>query len=157
MAIHRAVFEITADDFGNGYDDVTLRMPTTPTRNAFLKMVTVEREEAGFANLPAFCFTERKDVSTETWNASDEDYQPHRQLFYVDMSKSNPSIDTGEVAEFDPRHLIVDSAGALPTYDVLVGELLIHHKYIRCSMTNATDGDVFTVVMYYETAGDYRF
>lgn len=161
MAFKRSTFTITADDFGNGYDDVTLHIPTSGSREARFNMVRLDRDSGpSYAGAPTFTFTERTDVSAETWNPTPtvEPEEYGMQLAHIDLRRTLSTLRFGECNEFDFRHPVsVAASGEDPIYDVVVGQQLIKSRKVRCEVTNALPGDIFTVYMYVDSPGDYRF
>lgn len=175
MTMRKAVFTVTCDDHGTGSDDIHLR-PSIGTRGARILMVRLARGDGAAATwggeMPTITISELIDVhdtATYDWNDSDEDFQLSKQLVYIDTQVVQSTANI-EVDEWDPRHAIVSLEGDTPTYDVLVGERLITTDYVRCELyhpvimsatseanNNVTADNVYTVTMYYETAGDYRF
>lgn len=145
MALRRSVFTVTCGSDGNGYDDNSLSgVPVNSSRPAMLHAVTIDVRAAVLKPLPSVTVTALNDVSSAAWNDTAEDYELSDQIYFVDTLldyTTYPSKD--EVYEYQ-----LDSA---------TGRALINEKHVRCEVTNGGASDVYTVTLYYETAGDYRF
>jgi hypothetical protein len=143
MALHRATFEVTCDADGKGSDDVTLKLPSSLSRHALLTTVTVDTSDALRAG-PNVTITSLRDVSEETWNGTTEDYELAEQVYFVDLR-----LDTSTYPSDDGVYEFAAGAAA--------GRTTIRRKHLRCEVHNGGPSDVYTVNVYYETAGDYRF
>lgn len=154
MATHRAIFEVTCDDGGRGTDDVTLKLPSTLTRHASLESVTVDATSAtALQVLPSVSLNELDDTTGIAVPVSGEGTGIGRQLFFID-GKDLTNVDGQPVV---PRRATVTNVGAAPSTDVLAGREVIKTQKVRCELTGGAASGVYTVNMYYETAGDYRF
>jgi hypothetical protein len=154
MSMQRATFAVTCDTNGMGSADVTLKLPSELTRHAFLEAVTVDRS-AAFAAAYTITLSELLDVSTATWNPTPtvQTTAVDRQLFHIDGSSI--ALSDGVTDEYSPRHLAEDVYGVESS--LRFAERAIRAKKVRCEVYGGISGDVFTVNMYYETAGDFRF
>lgn len=147
MAIQRAIFEVTCDSNGIGTDDVTLKLPSTLTRHARVCDVTIDSSDVTALLLPtSVTINELNDVTGIDVPVDDEDTEIGRQLFFTD--------DVVYDAKYSPRDTTVTEVGAAATEQD--GDILIRTKKARCLVLGSPSG-VYTVNMYYETAGDYRF
>lgn len=169
MAFQRATFTVTADTNGMGSADVTLKLPSSLTRHAYLTEVTVDPSAAAIA-YPMVTVSQLDDVSSTTYDSTGTadvdgtDYALGQQLFFVDLSDPGHAGDLAVqptnkgVYDFSPRR----SAQAWWTGDATSfgdssARPLIRSKKLRCEVEKVGSGDVVTVNVYYETAGDYRF
>jgi len=163
MALKRAAFSVTiaADGrTGAGSDDVHLNIPSSPTRPCYLEGVAVD-DTAAAGHLNSLTLFEgdldATDLTTVTEGV---------QLFTVDDSTGNLRVgtfdiagesDSGSLPLIKPRtaDLVVDETGA--TLATTYARIPIRSPYLICRLTGGATGDVFTVYVYYETAGDWRF
>jgi hypothetical protein len=143
MALHRAIFEVTCDASGVGSDDVTLALPSNLSRHSLLTSVTVDVSAAVRKPLPSVTISGLIDVEDEDWNDTVETVALGEQVYHVDMV-----LDT------------TTYPSAAGVYEFLLGtaagRATIRRKQARCEVQGGA-GDVYTVCMYYETAGDWRF
>lgn len=145
MAVKKATFEVTCDSNGMGDDDVHLRVPSSLSRPIQLLAVQVDVSEA---------FSSKATISlTEVLNSGDSDETLGETVFHSSAARMNKGIVsvTSNEQKVDARDtaLSVPSAGG--------GIQFIEAPDLRCEVYGGNSADVFTVVAYYETAGDYRF
>lgn len=150
MAYQRAIFTVTCDDSGRGEDDVSLKLPSTLTRHAVLDKVTIDISAATALQVPSVSLSELNDVTDIDVPVTAESTDVGRQLFYIDAK--DQVLD-----EYNPRYETVDVTGARQTTPTYGSRPVIRTKQVRCLITNGSPSGVYTVNMYYETAGDYRF
>lgn len=150
MALKRAEFTLTADAFGVGADTVHIPIPATPERPVFLEAVSFD-DTAAVGRAASFSLYE----------SNVDDYEG-RQLFFIDGA-SIPAAEfvTGASGAVEaspsvvyPRVSAVDAYGVSSS---LGARILMRSNYLRARLVGCTSGDVYTVVAYYETAGDQRF
>ena len=164
MAIQRAIFAVTADSNGQGYADVTLKLPSTLTRHAHIVDISVDVHQAYLIKTPTVTISSLDDESLNivpTAEAAGTTYALGDQLVFIDLqsvtesSLTYPSRD--EVYAFSPTHYAVLEAGGAPSTAVSVAQTIIRKKKARCEVFGGGSGDIYTVNLYYETAGDFRF
>ena len=139
MALRKATFSITTDTFGYGEDDVRIT-PTAATRPSILKSVQMT-DGAGGAPLVTLYELPYDSVELE--------YQFGDQLFY------STSLGDGVL-----RHVVgpavVDEDDATVSSGE-TGDVFVDEGYVRCTIEDGVASSDYTVVVTYETAGDYRF
>ncbi len=151
MAIKKAVFSITCDSNGMGYDDVRLKAPASLSRPTQLLAVSVDKS-AAFSDAATFTIVERTDVSAETWNDTAEDYAYGDQVYHMDRPLRDGPVTVTSIEN------VVDSRDTALSTTVSGGGIqFIRTTDVRGEINGGASGDVFTVTAYYETAGDYRF
>lgn len=164
MATHRAAFSVTCGTdglFGAGYADVSLKLPSVLSRAAQLVSVTVDVSDAVINTVPAVCISELVNVDDDTDNDGVETVRLGNQLFYVELANTGAVSSVGyplqdEVYHLSARRGIVTMNGIVPPVDAYTGLAIIRTKKVRCEVFGGA-ADVYTVHMYYETSGDYRF
>lgn len=141
MAVKRATFTCTVDANGVAEDDVRLSgIPTSASRHAFLECVTFDDSAAGVQADGLYIYAVENDADSVVQTTS--------QLFQIDHP------DTG--SPYYPRIPTVDAQGVAATEPS--ARILIKTATVRVKVTGPlVAGDVYTVVLYFETAGDYRF
>jgi hypothetical protein len=143
MATHRATFEVTAGTDGYGSDDVRLKLPSTLVRHAQLLAVGIDETEAvgGEAH-----------ITISELDVDDDDAEtPGDILFYTENVRPGPITVVSDEA-------VVTTNDTVLSGDVTGGGIqFIRTASLRTEVDNAANGDVFTVDVYYETSGDYRF
>lgn len=155
MTLRKAVFAVTVGAGGVGSDDAHLRS-SVRDRGARIERVAIDRSAAllGPTLGPTVTISELDNVADEDWNDSTEDYALGRQLVFIPASAKNSD---GVIDSFAPRASVVTNVGASPTTDVLDARPFIETSDLRCDVAGGTEGDEYTVTVYYQTAGDYRF
>lgn len=165
MSLQKATFSITCDGNGQGYDDVTLHLGRY-VRHGRIVSVSVDVSDAIISKSPTVTISELVDVSAEAWNDSTEDYELGDQVFFVDLGSSVGDSEypsRGEVYEYGvSSETVVSPFG---TSGSVIAQPLIRSKFARCQIYNGgvtsnpltAATDAYTVNLYYETAGDYRF
>lgn len=159
MALQRATFSITCDTNGYGSADVTLKLPSELTRPARLMSVSLVRDFVSGQGA-TITLSELLNVNptTATWNTSSETVALDRQVVHIDLSKT-VNLDNIETAWHPRAGNTVDRFGTpgTATDGSEDGYILIRAQKMRCEVYGANSGDVYTVYVHYETAGDYRF
>lgn len=138
MALRKATFSVTTDAYGYGEDDTRIT-PTAATRPSIVRAVELTESPGGN---PAVTLYEAPYDSVEL------EYDYGTQLFY------STTLDTdGRVF---PRLSTVDDAGVAISGEES-GDIYVDEQYVRCSIEDGLASSDYTVVLWYETAGDYRF
>lgn len=137
MAHHRATFEVTAGVDGSGYDDVSLKLPSSLARHAQLDAVSVDSTLAA-GGAPQL--TLRELVIDD-----DGDTQLGDIVYHATSLSATPLSIRAATADADA---VARADGARP---------YLRRKTLRAEIDRAVSGDVFTIEVYYETSGDYRF
>lgn len=145
MALKKAVFEVTCDSNGMGYDDVHLKVPTSSARPVQLLAVKVDVSEAA-SSKATVSLTEVVDSGLSTQTLGESVFHSAAARMngaIVSVSSNEQKVDARDTA------LSVPSAGG--------GIQFIETADVRCEIYGGASADVFTVTAFYETAGDYRF
>lgn len=137
MALKQAVFTCTADANGNAEDDV--RLSSRVGRAAFIDSITFDSSQATRQATDYGLF--ELDVEGD-----DDEELEQTQLF----ATANP-----DDATVYPRVVAVDSSGLATSAGY--GRTRINTQQVRCRVNGGASGDVYTVTLVYETAGDLRF
>ncbi len=154
MTLRKGVFTITCADDGNGYDDVHLPTSTGSRRAQALK---VEVDRSAAVGDPNFTISELVEVADpDDTDTSYDEQQLGKQVVFIERG-ATPS-EQGELVDFYDTRVPVQSVfGVRPSTDVPVAPVIFAQNDLRCEVFGGVDGDVFTVTLYYESAGDYRF
>jgi hypothetical protein len=161
MTLRKAVFTITTGADLQATDDANLS-GYAGTRGAWLEFVTIDDSQAsvsGFASVGIYQVDTDDDAnSTELERV---------QLFQLDgpidsggpnsLTKYFPRFTSGTDTDSKTVHPL---DGDTSTFDA--ARQLIYSRNVRCRLEfkpgiTPVAGDVYTVTMWYETAGDYRF
>lgn len=143
MAIKRATFTITADTLADSdYDDVRLSgFPSSGARHGFLERVTLTS---------AYATRDAKVLRVLQLEDDDQDTpveQVGEQLFSIAYPQ--------EGVPYYPRVAAVDTEGV--ALSGAFARPVIRSSRVRVAVDGGVSGDIYVVVLYYETAGDYRF
>lgn len=138
MTLRKATFSITTDTFGYGEDDARIT-PTAATRPSVLRAVEMTTSPGGS---PKVTLYELPYDSTEL------EYEFGTQLFY------STTLDTD--GRVHPRLATVDEVGVAISGEES-GDIYVDEGYVRCTIDDGVASSSYEVVVYYETAGDYRF
>jgi hypothetical protein len=128
---------------GSAYADVNIHIPSNGSRHAWLEAVSYDDSAASVPAIDLSLFEVEEDAA-ENNIAGD-------QLFYADYQ-------AGELVSYMVPRLVGDDI-ALRT-GLGTGRQPISTGSVRCHLKTPASGlttDVYTVVVYYETSGDYRF
>lgn len=139
MALRTVTFEVTPTTSQGGSrvfgsDDANLPVNTL-ARPARLVGVQVDASEA--VGSPTITIRELPVVDADE---DSQDRVPGRALYSKQNVASPPFVDD-------------DVSGSDETSD----QVWIQTKYLRCEVDNALSGDVLSVKVFYESAGDQRF
>ncbi len=137
MTRRKATFSVTTDATGFGSDDARVQ-PTRDRRPAVLRAV----EMTASAGNPKVTIYEAPYDDVELV------YDYGTQLFY--------STSLGSDGVVHPRVATVDELGVAISGEES-GDIYIDERYIRCDIEDGSPSSDYTVVVTYETAGDYRF
>ena len=155
MALKRVSFTLTATAAtnGEGAASVHLPIPITPPRTCFIESILFD-DDAAFGIPSTFELFE-----------SDDDNREQFRLFAINgaaIPLSTQAVDTDGVATtregvIYPRTVtnVVDETGAVLT--AIPARILVRSTYLRAVMSGMQTGDVYTVIVVFETAGDMRF
>jgi len=138
MALRKATFSITTDAFGYGEDDTRIT-PTAATRPSALKTVQMTDGPGD----PAVTLYEAPYDSVEL------EYEFGTQLFY------STSLGDGVARHVQGPAVVDDVDAAVSSGET--GDIIIDEQYVRCTIDGGVASSDYTVVVMYETAGDYRF
>lgn len=142
MAYKQTTFTCTTDVFGNATTDSALSIPFSAVRPVYLDFVSIDESAAINRVQDIFVYQLENDDNLAE--------QEGAQLFNALFPDPLPNI-------LYPRISTVDADGVA---NAIEGDrILIRTKRVRVTVrpTVTLVGDVFTVVLGYETAGDYRF
>ena len=137
MALRKATFSITTDAFGYGEDDTRVT-PTAATRPSVLRSVELTDGAGGAPKVTLY---------EAPYDSTDLVYEYGTQLFY------SASLDADRVY---PRLSTVDDVGVAISGEES-GDIYFDEQYLRCTIEDGVALSDYTVVIIYETAGDYRF
>lgn len=137
MALRKATFSITTDTFGYGEDDTRIT-PTAATRPSILRSVELTDSAGGAPKVTLY---------EAPYDSVELEYEFGSQLFYW------PTADADRVY---PRLATVDESGVAISSEES-GDIYFDEQYVRCTIEDGVASSSYTVVIIYETAGDYRF
>ena len=140
MAIKRTTFTCTTSALGVAEDDARLSGTiTTGARHSFLEAVRVNDSAA---TLPA--------LAVRIYQLEDDDNGDEQEgtLLFSALNPVSDGVYYPRVAGHDEFGVALSGA---------TGRILLRSTSVRVSVEGGATGDVYTVTVYHETAGDYRF
>lgn len=138
MTLRKATFSVTTDAYGYGENDVRIT-PTAATRPSVLKAIQMTDSPGGSSSVT---FYEAPYDSTEL------EYEYGTQLFF------SSSLDDGVMRHVEGPAVVDETDTAVSSGET--GGIYVDEQYVRCTIDGAPSSS-YTVVVFYETAGDYRF
>lgn len=153
MAFKRAVFTLTAGANGDAKATVHLPIPLTPARIGFIDHISFD-DSASTSTPAAFVLFESDDDDREALQLFS---MSGRDLPRAQMTYDTDGVPTPRAGLVFPRTAtgLVDENGAALTSPGV--KIPIRSSYLRAWATGLTTGDVYTVVVAFETAGDMRY
>ncbi|MES2156034.1 MAG: hypothetical protein V4510_12950 [bacterium] len=139
MTLRKATISVTTDSFGYGETDTRIT-PTAATRPSVLRAVQMTESPGG---APQVSLNELNYDSVEL------EYDIGDSLFY------SATLGDGVMRHVQGPAVVDDTDTAVSSGET--GEVYIDVTHVRCSVDAGVPSSSYTVVVYYETAGDYRF
>jgi len=139
MTLRKATFSVTTDAYGYGEDDVRIT-PTAATRPSVLKAVQLTDGPGGG--------TAGVTLYEAPYDSTELEYEYGEQLFH------STALGDGVMRHVQGPAVVDDTDTAVSSGET--GDVFVDEQYVRCTIDGAPSSD-YTVVVFYETAGDYRF
>lgn len=139
MTLRKATFDITTNSFGYGEDDTRIT-PTAATRPSALRAIQLTD---GAGGAPKVTLYEAPYDSTEL------EFEFGDQLFY------STTMGNGELRHLQGPAVVDETDTAVSSGET--GDIYVDEQYVRCTIDDGLPSSSYTVIVFYETAGDYRF